>query len=169
MAHYDQRGQRVNTQINAENIVIQSTPKPSISDLLERALQLLKAHAYEQAISVLNEAIIIDPSIPDVYYCLALASLKGKRPKLMSLSTVRTIEKHLQTATELDPNCGGHVYLLWALVKYDYYVLNCMFDRPPRIPQLLAHSRSVSRDRLSQILAHVHLPGNEIWEELLSR
>jgi len=167
MAHYDQRGQRVNTQINAENIVIQSTPKPSINDLLERALQLLKAHAYEQAMSVLNEVIIIDPSIPDVYYYLALASLKGKRPKLMSLSTVRTIEKHLQTATELDPNCGGHVYLLWALVKYDYYVLNGMSDHSPSIQQLLVQARFVREDCLHEMLSHIRLPGNEIWETLL--
>jgi len=129
-------------------------------------IKYLQQHSYKQAIKSLSTALEKAAGTADLHYYLALAMSGDQRPKLLALSTVRAIEKHLHTATEIDPTCG-HAYLLWALVKYDYYVLNGMFDRSPRIPQLLACARMVERDRLREVLSHVRMPGNKIWEDLL--
>lgn len=127
-------------------------------------IKYLRQRSYEQAAKFLRASLERVTGDAGLHYYLALAMCGNRRPKLLSLSTVQAIEKHLRTATEIDPSCG-HAYLLWAIVKYDYYVLNGMFDRPPKIPQLLARVRAMDRGRLREMLLHIHLPGNIIWEE----
>lgn len=159
--------------VHGDEVYVQAGLSPSEALQDEAAyyyslgVKYLEQRSYEQAINSLRAALEKAPATADLYYRLALAMSGRKRPRLWALSTVRAIEKHLRAAAELDSSCG-HVYLLWALIKYDYYKLNGMFDRPPTVQQLLAQARSVDKEHLRELLSHTCLPGNEIWERLHS-
>lgn len=113
--------------------------------LLKNGIQLIRVGAYEQAISILTEVIRLAPLTSDSYYYLALALLKGKRPKLSTLAQIENIEQNIQTACRLNEN-AAHYYYLWALVKYDFYVLNGFLLRPPKIEELLLAGRQSLQD-----------------------
>jgi len=83
------------------------------------------------------------------------------------LSTIRTIESYLRSATELDRSCA-QAFLLWAIVKQDYFVANGMKVTPPPISDLLSGGRSIDRGHAQEIITHIHAPRNEIWEWLRS-
>ena len=149
------------------NIIINS-PSATAPELLEQGKKLLKDCTFSQAITLFEKAIEINPNLAEVYYYLAMAMLRGARPKLVSLSTIRRIEKLLKTASQLQPQMGG-VYILWALVKFDYYVLNGMYDRPPTYQELLRKKRSISHTQTQEILSAIQAEGNDVWEWLKNR
>ena len=128
-------------------------------------IKFLTHRLYEQALKCIKIAFERGEESADLHYYFALAMTARRRPKLSALSTVRTIENHLRMATELEPRCK-HAYLLWAIVKYDYYVLNCLTDRPPTVQQLLERVGSVNPKYVEEILYHTYMPGNRIWESL---
>lgn len=113
--------------------------------LLKNGVQLVKVGAHEQAIGILTEVIKASPLVSDAYYYLALALLKGKRPKVSTLAQIQNVEKHLQTACQLNDNLA-HYYYLWALVKYDFYVVNGFMVRPPKIEELILAGRQSSHE-----------------------
>ncbi len=120
------------------NVVIQQGQ--DAEKLLKNGIQLVRVGAYEQAISILTEVIKVTPLEADAYYYFALALLKGKRPKVSTLSQIQVIEQNLQTACELNSE-WAHYFYLWALVKFDFYVVNGFMVRPPKIEQLLSIGR----------------------------
>ncbi len=94
--------------------------------------------------------------------------MDGTRPKALKLSTVKLIEDFLATAVRLD-NSQAHFYYLWALLKYDYYVLNGLRASPPSIDGLLdAAEKGVWSDsEIEQILRHIPVPDSPIKDLLL--
>jgi tetratricopeptide (TPR) repeat protein len=145
------------TQIEkVEGDVIIEPSKYDPSTLLQRGIQLIQVRAYEQAINVLAEAVKKDPLLADAHYYLALASLEGKRPKVLTLSKVEEIERYLRSAYEVD-NSKAHYLYLWALVKYDFYVANGFLVRPPTVKDLLLAAQQCSYKTASilEMLEHV--------------
>ncbi|MCB8965356.1 MAG: tetratricopeptide repeat protein [Ardenticatenaceae bacterium] len=154
-----------NSTVNVTNI-----HHPFVEDsssLLERSILLIQAHAYDQAIETLNSALKLTPENPRTHFYLAFAMLKGNRPKLLKLSTIQAIENHLQVAIDIDPKLG-QAYILWSLLKYDYYVMNSIRESPPTIAQLLQQNWSVNQNEINEIKKHISAPRNRVWEWLQS-
>lgn len=168
MSKYDQRHQVVNTQLNADVINIGGEKvSASPAELVERGKFLLKAHLYVAAVKVLEEALRIGPDMADVQYYLAIALLQGQRPKLLRFSTVRAVESYLQAAICRQPSLG-RAYLLWAVVKYDYYVLNGMFERSPTHLDLVRKGvQFLTLDEILEVVQYMApMAGNAVWEWL---
>ncbi|MEQ8384680.1 MAG: hypothetical protein RH949_20200 [Coleofasciculus sp. A1-SPW-01] len=127
MTNYDQRNQWVDTQFNLN---IQSPSEPDPTMLLNRGIELLEANAYQEAIKALRSAIETGHASSDAYYYLAIALLKGKRPKLLNRSEVEEIDQLLNTATVMGDSDGT---VLWfrALVRDDYFNGNGITNYPP--------------------------------------
>ncbi len=130
---------------------------------LDRGMRFLQTRQYEQAVDAFVQTTQRDPDNADAFFYMALASLQGQRPKLVSLRTVHKVEGFLQTATGISSDCA-HAFLLWAIVKYDAYVMNGMYDRPPTVNELVARAKSVSLPHLEAILKYVPAHGNPVWE-----
>lgn len=137
--------------------------EPTADDWFQRGMRSLQQRQYPQAVDAFTQVAQRDPHNADAFFYLALASLQGQRPKLVSLGTVRKVEGLLQTATSLHPDCG-HAFLLWAIVKQDAYVMNGMSDRPPTVKDLVGRARPIKVNSLETILAHVPASGNPVWE-----
>ena len=155
------------TQIgNVEgNVIVQATQQSSISELKKRGCQLVAGRSYMQAINVFEEVLGIDSTVSEIHYYIALSLLNGKRPKLLGLQTIRKAEEHLKNAIRLDKRCG-HAYILWAIIKYDFYVLNGMFDRSPTYDELLNMEWNLEANYKNELLTHVGAKGNKVWDWL---
>src|SRR5207237_1703758 len=116
--------QQFERQVNvAGDTNIQVQPQQDGVVLFNQALQFLKARAYQQAISTLKEAIKVDPTIRSAYFYLAVALLKGKRPKVLVRSEVQEIDELLCTAISMDSS-DGLFHWFRALILDDYYTAN---------------------------------------------
>lgn len=140
------------------DVIIQHPSTPDASTLLKRGIQLIEVRAYEQAIATLTEAVGNDPLLAGAYYYLALASLKGRRPRVLTLSQVEDIERKLHSAYELDSSKAHYLYL-WALVKFDFYVTNGFLVRPPGIEELLSAAQQRLYDHAAVLEMLEHTPG----------
>lgn len=165
MSDFDQKNQTVENQYNAGKIIFNSPPAPTEADLFKKGKKLLDAKSYEQAVKILEQCIEINPDNSETYYYLAIALLHGNNPKLMGHSTIRKIEKYLKTATRIEPKLGG-AYVLWAIVKHDFYMLNGMYDRPPTYQDLLSMNYTLSQKHIQEIIEHVNSDNNPILQWL---
>jgi len=147
------------------NVRLEGTSKPTYTELMARGRQALASKLYQSAIDSFNHAVQMDNKQSDAYFYLALATLQGKRPKLVSLTTARTVEQLLQSAVNCDERCA-HAYLLWALIKDDAYAQNGITQHAPTSAELLRNAGSVDEGKLADILKHLNAPGNRIWEKL---
>jgi tetratricopeptide (TPR) repeat protein len=137
--------------------------EPDAAEWLSRGLSALQGRLYEKAVDAFSQAAALQPQQGNAHYYLALSSLHGNRPRLVSLARIRTIESHLQKATQVDPACG-HAFLLWAILKEDYYVMNHIHQPPPTVSQLLQSAGAVEKRHLQEMSTHLRAPGNRLWE-----
>lgn len=151
--------------VGGNKIIYHSPPPPTAVDFFEQGRNLLKKRQYTPAIIALEKTIELDPDFAYANYYLAMALLEGNRPKLVSLKTVRSIEKHLKRTIELQPQDSG-AYILWAFVKYDYYVLNGMYDRPPSHQDLLHKVSRINSTQAQEILTITNAEGNSVLQWL---
>jgi len=126
----------------------------------------LQLRLYDLAIRHFRSVIDLDPALADGYYYLALASIRGRRPKTLMLQEARAVESNVSAAIELDPEPAKYYYLL-AIVRQDYYRSNGL--RPPSdSPETLlglAESKEPETWEIERLLAS--LPLNDT--ALLSR
>ena len=126
------------------DVIIPSTP--DAATLLKRGVQLIKARSYDAAIDALSQALKTEPTVADTHYYLAVALLKGRRPKVLNRAEAENISQYLQTACTLDDS-RSHYYYLWALVKHDFYQLNGFGVKPPGVIELIEIGEQVVSDR----------------------
>ena len=150
-------------QFNIENIHF--TPSATGQELLNKGIQLLNQRNYRQAIDVLSKAIKAEPSISDAYYYLAIALLGGKRPKKVDEWTIRDIEEKLDVAISNNAS-SSHCYMLWAIIKYGHYAMNCFIEKSPTSEQLFSHGKSIKHQYAREILFHLEDPSNPYWKYL---
>ncbi len=108
-------------------------------------LVYLQLGLHELAILHFRSAIDLCPEMADAYFYCALALIRGRRPKTLSMQEVRTIEAHLTTARQLEPRQAKYDYLL-AIIKCDYYLSNGLRPPPPSAEELLQAARSKEHD-----------------------
>lgn len=159
-----------NYQIKADSIghvgdIYQSPNSPTGEELLHKGIQLINKRAYRQAIDVLNDAAKTDPLISDTYYYLAIALLSGEKPSKIDLWTIQSIEEKLNTAV-----CGNaknpKYYMLWAIIKYGYYVMNGFIEKTPTSNLLFNQGNSIQTEDAREILYHLDDPKNLYWKHL---
>jgi len=137
--------------------------EPDADEWLARGKAALQSRLYPNAIEAFRQVAGLAPQQANAHYYLALSTLQGNRPRLVSLATIRNVESHLKNATQTDPACH-HAFLLWAIVKEDYYVMNRIHETPPTVAQLLKSAGSIEKSYLSEIATHISASGNRIWQ-----
>lgn len=150
-------------QFNIENLNF--TSSTTGQELLNKGLKLLSQRNYQQAINVLNEAIKTEPSISDAYYYLAIALLCGKRPKKVDGWTIQNIEEKLNAAIAENAKSSKY-YMLWAIIKYGYYVMNCLIEKSPTSEQLFSNGQFIKPKYAKEILYHLEDYSNPYWKYL---
>ncbi|NPA72216.1 MAG: zinc-ribbon domain-containing protein [Gammaproteobacteria bacterium] len=153
------------TNITGDVNIHMGVQEPSAQEIFEKALTALRLKNYSLAVQLFRQYTAKNLIDADGYYYLALATLQGNRPKLARLSTIRTIEGYLQSATAINKSCS-HAFLLWAIVKQDYFIANGIAVTPPPISELISRGRVIEVKHAREIIMHVHAPRNEIWEWL---
>ena len=140
----------IGQQTNYHGPVQMSTgsKEPDADEWMTRGKAALQSKLYPNAIEAFRQAAGKAPQQANTHYYLALATLQGNRPRLVNLTTIRTVESHLKNATETDAHCH-HAYLLWAIVKEDYYVMNRIHESPPTVADLLKRVGSVAKSHLA--------------------
>ena len=141
----------------------------SANDLLQRGVQLLRAGAYEESFAPLNQSLIASPS-PDANYYLALATLRGKRPRSLTYSLAKTVDGRLQVACKLDPT-KAHYWYLQALVKHDFFIENGFLDNVDEINDLLSTGDACTPIRafIVELLNHVPAVDSPVYEIIQDR
>lgn len=164
MTGYDQRNQRVNTQVNVN---VQSYQTSDSDVLLNQGTQLLEAKSYQQATDLLRATIKVDPSLASAYYYLALALLKGKRPKILQRSQIEEIDQLLCTATAMG-DFDGTVQWFRALLRQDYYSGNRMNCPPPSVSEIVSsiNPGATSLKRLQMLLIKLPMSDDQLYDEL---
>lgn len=150
-------------QFNIENLHF--TPSTTGQELLDRGLQLLSQRNYQQATSVLDDAIKTDPSLSDAHYYLAIALLGGKKPRKVDEWTIRDIEEKLNIAIRKDSK-PSRCYVLWAIIKHGFYAMNEFLENPPTSAQLFNLGESIQAKDAREILDHLSDPSNIYWLNL---
>jgi tetratricopeptide (TPR) repeat protein len=119
----------------------------------------LQLGLHDLAVQHFRRTIDLDPALPDSYYLLALAGIRGRSLKQLTLQDVRAIESYLNTAMQLDDTRAQYYYLL-ALLKEGYYVANGLRFPSPSPAELWVKARSRIADpggieRMLRALPHM--------------
>ena len=104
----------------------------------------------------------------NLLYYLAVATFAGRSPRVLPLKEVKEIESRLDAATRLD-DTRAHFFLLWALVKIDYYSTNGLDPGTPTLDTLLARIVELEPERREIQQLRRHVPFSRTADELLSR
>ncbi|MCB0539326.1 MAG: hypothetical protein KDE33_17560 [Bacteroidetes bacterium] len=104
----------------------------------------LNLKLYDLAIKNFESAITQLPDEADVYYYYALSLIQGKRPKSLSLPSVRKIEEYLNTAIQLDDK--AKYYYLAAIINYDFYAANGMKIPQPDYNSLISEAQTSEKE-----------------------
>lgn len=122
-------------------------------DLGER---YLARRSYEQAVGAFERSVEKGSASSATLLGLALALLRGRRPRTLAPREVQVVEQHLRAALELTER-PGHLFLLLAFIKHDFYRYNGFDDRPPTYRELVRRyaSEPSAPDGLERVLQHV--------------
>jgi len=120
---------------------------------------------YDLATKYFAKALEQIPDYADVYYYYALALLKGKRPKLLGLTTIRKIEDYLNAAIQID-NTKSKYYYLSALIKHDFYIKNDLSVSPPTFEELITKAGSLQYEEveIEKMLNRVAVKGQYLMD-----
>jgi tetratricopeptide (TPR) repeat protein len=134
-----------------------------VRDFPERAqvhlalgLSYLDLRLYDQALASLKQALGKGSHEAGLYFYIALASLGGKQPRVLTLARIKEIESYLEAA--IRSGAGPEAKILWAIIKYDYYRANGLRVPPPSIDELLEEARHGTSGEAHLIAKHVTVP-----------
>ena len=86
---------------------------------MSTAYRLLEAKLYDRALAIYELVIAEDFNNADAHFFAAVASLKGKRPFLASVSAIKQAESYLSTAIAIEPK--GIYYYFWSYIRLDHH------------------------------------------------
>lgn len=125
-------------------------------EALTRLGFLLKDGDYTMAQKAVSEVLERTPETADLHYYLALALLRGRRPRHLKISDLRPVETAARHATRC-PDRASHHFCLLAFLVQDFYLANYLPPPSPPIESLLAEASAVPRvpQRLAELEALV--------------
>lgn len=91
----------------------------NIDTLLSLGICLLKRGTYGEAKKYFEQAISLVPDDGEPYYFLALSMMQKKRPYAHTLTEIKQIVQHLESA--LNYSVEGKYYYLLYLIQKDFY------------------------------------------------
>ncbi|HYK91115.1 MAG TPA: CHAT domain-containing protein [Acidobacteriota bacterium] len=125
-------------------------------------LSYLQLQLYDLSIKNFKQTIELMPDYADGYYYYALSLVRGRKPKLLSLTEVKRMEEYLRTAQQLDGEQSKYLYLQ-AILKQDYYLANGLICNP--FPEeLLCTAEHMDHDpwEAERLLQHVQVEDFEL-------
>jgi len=127
--------------------------------LLSMGLCYLRLGIYESSEKFFVRLIDAHPEEAAGYYYKAIGSMRGKRPRISNLNTIRAAEQLLLTAMTLEPENGRHDIIL-AAMRHDYYVVNGLRVPEPSPRELLrgAEGKHLDGNEISQGLTLMSIP-----------
>lgn len=166
MSDFDQQNQNVNNQVN---INIQTNPSQDADVLLKQAIEFLEARSFQQSINLLHDAIKADPSLSNAYYYLALALLKGRRPKVLKRNEIEEIDQLLVSAIKQGYS-DGTIQWFRVLLRDDYYNGNRMRCPSPSVSEIIAsiNPNSTNKNRLQLLLKKLPMNDNQLYVQLVN-
>ena len=125
---------------------------------------------YDLAIKYFAKAVEEMPDNADSYYYYALALLKGKRPKILTLAEIREIEEYLNAAIKIDDTKSKYYYL-WALIKYDFYKCNGLAMKAPTFEELLGEAKNRPYDdtEIKNMLTRIQIGDRDLLNLVTNR
>lgn len=115
----------------------ENIPNASIEDLLVVALTHLMSHSFDVATTLLERILRIQPTYAYAHYALALAGLRGRRPRSLSRDEAILAQSRALNALNNDIS-QSHIALFLALLKSDYFESQCFRIDPPGVSDCLA-------------------------------
>lgn len=133
-----------------------------------RGMKALTSRDYSGALADLRAVCARWPEDPDAWYYVALAALRGQRPRAHSTPYIDEIGRLLEQAASLPPR-QPHVLALWALLKEDHHHAFGLDEGVPPAEKLRSATGSVNIEHALEICDHVPAPETPTWRELNRR
>lgn len=143
LGKFDKTG--INKYVNHYKQLLKDNPENGELNLA-MGICYLDLGLYDLATKFFSKAIEQIPDYGDVYYYYALALIKGRKPKVLTLTEIKKIEEYINAAIQID-NSRAKYYYLWALIKYDFYMKNGLRMSPPNLEELIEQGNSKEYDR----------------------
>jgi tetratricopeptide (TPR) repeat protein len=136
--------------------------------LLSMGLCYLRLGLFDLADKYLNRLIEGHPEGASGYYYKAIASFKGHRPRLVTLTSIRAAEQLLLTAMQLETGNARNDLVL-AAMRHDYYVLNGLRVPEPSIAELVRGAKDKHIDvlEITQALSLLKVPDSPVCSALM--
>jgi Trypsin-like peptidase domain len=131
-------------------------------------IESLNSRNYAKALADFRTVCELRPENPDTWYYVALAALRGQRPRAHPTTYVEEIGRLLQQAASLRPR-RAHVCALWALLKEDHHRARGLSGGSPTVEELRRTNPFVSSRHAHEICTHVPAPEAVTWQELHQR
>jgi tetratricopeptide (TPR) repeat protein len=127
--------------------------------LLSMGLCYLRLGVYEIAEKFLGRLIEAHPEAASGYYYKAIGCLRGRRPRVQTLNTIRGAEQLLLTAMTLEPDNGRYDIVL-AAIRQDYYLMNGLRVPDTSPAELVegAQNKHLDFNEIAQGLALMNIP-----------
>lgn len=114
--------------------IVMGAPLPEPITVLASARQALRQKAYKVALDRCTE--LLDRDVPahyaEAHLLAAMALLEGETSARLTEGTLRKVESHLLETSE-DPVFAATAWMIWGLVRYDYYFLNSLSMGQPSL------------------------------------
>lgn len=113
------------------------------------------------------KALEIQPDHADAHYYQALALIKSRRPRSLSMKDVEEIERYLSAAIQLDGGKAVYHYLR-LVIKHEYFLKNGLRVRPPDIEEVLESASACPYDgeEVAQMLKRVPVSDEQLLQVL---
>ncbi|HWN44856.1 MAG TPA: CHAT domain-containing protein [Thermoanaerobaculia bacterium] len=129
---------------------------PSAGEALSQAGRLLAEGAFEAARGKIESARAEGADSADLHYYLALALLRGRRPRSLKLEDARPIVASTARSLSL-PDCAAHHCCLLAFLYKDFYLENYLVPPEPGYDALLKRAADLPLNigRLDELVSLV--------------
>jgi hypothetical protein len=114
---------------------IQFLEEPSIDKLVQEATDALNFNDFEKSIKTCNKIFNLNQKSPEANLIAAVALIKGRNMQSLNKESIALIESNLQCAVE-DPVFAYTAWVIWGVVKFDYYFLGRRIMGTPSLDQI---------------------------------
>ena len=134
--------------------------EPDNADIYQaKGICFLELGLFDFAAKSLGRAIELNPENPDSYYYRAIALVRGRKPRLLSLAEIKAVDENLAAASQLNTTRATCHYLR-LIVRADYFERHGLRLPPPTMGELLTEAQSLPCDpqELQKLLSLVPVP-----------
>ncbi|HEX5719947.1 MAG TPA: CHAT domain-containing protein [Thermoanaerobaculia bacterium] len=126
---------------------------PSPGEALSQAGRLLTEGTYEAVREKVESARAAGAESADLHYYLALALLRGRRPRSLKLEEIRPIVDTAARSLSL-PDCAAHHSCLLAFLYKDFYLENYLVPPEPGYDALVTKAAALplNPERLNELI-----------------